>query len=104
MRDELKTKWLKGLRGRKYKQGKSRLKHSGRHCCLGVLCEVDGRKISRWQTTLRDGHIDLLWAIGGSENQDTLMRMNDAGKSFRKIADWIEKNIPSDSSTSTEQS
>lgn len=33
-------KWVAALRSGKYKQGKNRLKHAGRHCCLGVACDV----------------------------------------------------------------
>jgi hypothetical protein len=36
-------KWVKALRSGKYTQGRGRLKTTtGRHCCLGVLCDITG--------------------------------------------------------------
>ncbi len=35
--------WVDALRSGKYKQGKSVLNESNYYCCLGVLCEIQGR-------------------------------------------------------------
>lgn len=45
MKKSVAEKWVKALRGKKYKQGRSVLKKKDkkgvtRHCCLGVLCEL----------------------------------------------------------------
>ena len=44
MKPEIAKEWVKMLRSKKYKQGKSALKYKyrgvTRHCCLGVLCEL----------------------------------------------------------------
>lgn len=45
MKKTVAEKWVKALRGKKYKQGRSLLKKKDskgvtRHCCLGVLCEL----------------------------------------------------------------
>lgn len=45
MKKAVAEKWIKALRGKKYKQAKNILKIKNkagvtRHCCLGVLCEL----------------------------------------------------------------
>lgn len=44
MNTEIKSKWVKALKSKKYKQGKGALKSylNGKelHCCLGVLCDL----------------------------------------------------------------
>ncbi len=41
MNKRIKTRWLKALRGGKYKQGTEQLKtDEGGYCCLGVLCDL----------------------------------------------------------------
>lgn len=37
---EVKTKWVKALRSKKYKQTDGVLKNEDGYCCLGVLCDV----------------------------------------------------------------
>jgi hypothetical protein len=36
-------KWIEALRSGKYEQGKGKLCKNGNYCCLGVLCEIQGR-------------------------------------------------------------
>lgn len=76
------------------------------YCCLGVLCDLYKKK-----TWISD---EGLWAYGdkgiyaypplfvrkaadldytGNRFVSTLAAMNDGGKSFSEIADWIEKNL-----------
>lgn len=89
---ELKRKWIEALRSGKYEQGRYEFKNKdGRFCCLGVLCRVADEPISGWA----GGNWRFVNKATGSPNtSDLLARMNDGGKTFPEIADWIEKNIP----------
>lgn len=40
MNPEIKSLWLAALRSGEYQQGRERLYHHGKRCCLGVLCEL----------------------------------------------------------------
>lgn len=37
---QLRTEWIKRLRSGTYIQGQNHLKAEGKHCCLGVACEI----------------------------------------------------------------
>lgn len=115
MDKKLKTKWVKALRSRKYKQGGNYLcqRREGKdvYCCLGVLAEVAGETFDKSDLTyeLLDGScsvlsFDLLEKYGLDYNaQDFLTAANDSGTwrgrlfrkpwRFGKIANWIEKNL-----------
>lgn len=109
---DIKREWVAALRSGEYKQGRNRLCHRGRMCCLGVLYDacVDGE----WVNT-QDG-----WAVPQDgdcfcyevlslppivadvvgltiESQIRLADMNDGRRgprrSFAEIADWIEANL-----------
>jgi len=99
---ELKSRWVAALRSGRYQQGKRRLSirhRNGResNCCLGVLCRV--ARVRGWRdgAMLRDSDAgtDLAGQIGlGVHEEIELSLMNDnRNKSFREIADWIEKNL-----------
>lgn len=110
MNRALKEKWLKALRSGKYKQGTRLLRYGDdgdKFCCLGVLCDIQGR---RWRqnkkpfagySIVTEGEFDatgtkdtrLLQDVGGHFYAVELMDMNDGGKSFDQIADWIEENL-----------
>ena len=118
----LKKKWLAALRSGKYKKGKKTLLQNPngdwagmrgfnpdgalRWCCLGVLADVCGirKEIGKHLST------EVLATAGRSQYyvlpqgiQHELAEMNDGkpvlggdvkrGKSFKAIADWIEKNL-----------
>lgn len=115
MNPKIKKKWVKALRSGKYKQGRGGLltkkntewdprdaafekglvwPKQDQYCCLGVLCDVAGKDERYWKS---NGHLSRPVAeefkISG-EVQDTLICKNDGRKwSFKKIADWIEKNL-----------
>lgn len=75
MNTELKNAWCDALESNKYKQGTRRLRTRDEFCCLGVLCDV------------RDG-------IGIADDiQDTLIDMNDSGKTFSEIAAFIRESL-----------
>lgn len=117
---ELKARWLFALRSGHYEQGDSELctrvdDEDGdkfKHCCLGVLANVYGLENSRiaGECGLDDvGLHDLLgrWSAQGDNDhsfcleavdthttwQRKLAAMNDSGKSFAEIADFIEANL-----------
>lgn len=39
--------WVKALRSGRYKQGKGQLNALGRHCCLGVACDIFAKNYQR---------------------------------------------------------
>lgn len=124
MKKSLKTRWLKALRSGKYRQATGtlqRLTKTGKvkgNCCLGVLCRVakiEQDKDRQACLTYFDGGEKMLTSglrhdFGLSYDQtNTLAAMNDGPKyhgytgnngttyprrSFKTIANWIEKNIP----------
>ena len=113
---KLKTKWLKALRGGAYRRGQGALvsQKGDRFCCLGVLAneqgcvwEADGfgalypimprgresfginsrgEKATSYLKPSKAGGLTI-------DEQRHLAQMNDDGKSFRAIADYIEKNL-----------
>lgn len=131
MQAKIKEKWLKALRGRKYKQATGQLKgvangQSGYydeskagHCCLGVLLDVvepdgwsdrksfDGRVLGQLhkRSSVARGKPQSGQYISPSFAkklgipagvQKKLAQMNDRGDSFTAIADYIEREIPTD--------
>lgn len=113
MKVKIKTKWLAALRGGNFKQTKAWLRSSEDECCcLGVLADICGTtwtanmtdcsylKWPTWRSNYQPGpnlqflSEDFLKTTGLTNNQQyTLARMNDSGKSFIKIANYIEKNL-----------
>lgn len=81
-----KTLWLAALRGGKYRQGIGRLTRDGLYCCLGVLADV-------LELTIKNTYALLDKDIIPLPIQHKLASMNDSGKSFGDIADWIEANL-----------
>lgn len=110
MDKRLKTKWIKALRSGDYMQGRALLRsdHLGAtetFCCLGVLCEVAGKrrkaggylfgsKIATHVLPNRSLLCEQLDGDADNSNQDTLIEMNDhLRRSFQQIATWIERNL-----------
>lgn len=120
MKKHIAKKWVAALRSGDYKQGKSALrgtdsKDRTTFCCLGVLCNLHAQahpKIAKTQTNpeIYLGEMDFLpeevreWAgmktNDGSYGEEThwgpesdLANDNDAGVSFKKIADIIEAHV-----------
>lgn len=109
--EQQKQDWLVALRSGKYRQGKSELYCStaSSFCCLGVLGAVVGIDLSEMENVgeLSELHrddllgpfdvSDSLFDADYRETHDTIQRqlagMNDSGKSFSEIADWIEANV-----------
>jgi hypothetical protein len=115
MDPKVKEQWLAALRSGDYRQGWGglRLRGGRHHCCLGVLmdvrgCEVDPGGFLRQVAIVLDPRSgDCHYEEGSGfihpenarrwgltiHDQLRLAEMNDAGDSFKKIADWIEKNL-----------
>ena len=120
MNKRLKKRWLEALRSGKYKQSRGQFKvteeeHARQvanyfdkksaapvgYCCLGVLCEISP-KLKKlvgpdWEDEGRFDRDAAAYA-GLSDDlgyaQDTLIDLNDQHrKSFKQIANWIEKNL-----------
>jgi hypothetical protein len=99
---EFKAKWAEALRSGKYKQGQGELlTELNEYCCLGVAAMVLGvdKGLLRNLGTLYDRILktEVPRPIHGSCNDNIvvskLTSMNDTGKSFSEIADWIEENL-----------
>lgn len=111
---ELKAKWVAALRSGTYNQIDGALcRNLGDdgvgHCCLGVLAEVAGvnrrylfdepsldeinRKdlLGGWYPNDLDDDSEQTQASKTIQRQ--LADMNDDGKSFTEIADWVEANL-----------
>lgn len=110
MNGEVKAKWIAALRSGEYQQGNGCLHQDGKFCCLGVLCDLHAKETGNewlWDV-LYLGEKNYLpvevqkWAglpdknpcaMGGDEHELFLSDMNDAGKTFKYIADLIEENF-----------
>jgi hypothetical protein len=115
MNAEVKKAWVAALRSGEYKPGQAWLRNSqsempDRYCCLGVLCDLHARSAESHKT-LGWAFFDYsnAWKYGGDaalpsdavkrwamlETFDAhkLARMNDSGKSFAEIADYIEEKL-----------
>jgi hypothetical protein len=91
----IKRKWVEALRNGKYKQGMRQLKDGDAYCCLGVLCEVAGIRISDNGRFAGEGHDygPIYGVIHDGAKVSKLWAMNDEGVPFPKIADHIEKHL-----------
>jgi hypothetical protein len=99
--------WIEALRSGNYKQSRIYLRHREGYCCLGVLCDLhpdvdwskntSGAVFYPFGVEERDlGNLPDIassWSGLTNEQKNILMSMNDGGKSFEEIADYIEKNI-----------
>ncbi len=100
-----KAEWVAALRSGRYKQGQKALRVHDSFCCMGVLCDIvkdhpevsgkwlsDGFKVpdsvnnGSWPDRKVKELTGLVWGI------DHLATMNDNGKSFAEIADYIEEH------------
>lgn len=120
---ELKKKWVEALRSGKYRQGQYCLRTTdGAYCCLGVLCDcLDGsgwvrdggnywaydftnygpqrdygsHRVDLPVTLSWDLPVTLSWEVFRwlPGTQGKLIAMNDQGRPFTEIADYIEQNL-----------
>jgi hypothetical protein len=123
MNKRLKDRWVKALRSGKYQQGQSYLRveefdnegnEVSSYCCLGVLADLKGYELTGCDATLSDlkeheeankllgpwnaKEDDVHFNSANPKTHTTLQRKlagkNDSGWSFKRIATWIEKNVP----------
>lgn len=91
---EFKEKWLAALRSGEYKQCEGSLHSDAGHCCLGVAEIVLGFESEDNEVLVGDY---IPNAIVGTAHDNKIVgiltNMNDNGKSFLQIADWIEANL-----------
>jgi hypothetical protein len=110
MNAEWKAKWVSALRSEKYKQAQGELRREDGYCCLGVACDLadpngwveNTNSVGVRRYTYKYGEDkrgcdlpdNLVVMLDLSENtMDTLITMNDNGKSFTEIADFIENHL-----------
>jgi len=118
MNVEVKAEWLAALRSGEYEQGQDALRHNGKFCCLGVLCDLAAKHgVGRWELSahFHDGDCvadDVLtdkvreWAgldqvnpiLEILDSQERLIvepiaELNDRGIPFTVLADEIEKQL-----------
>jgi hypothetical protein len=100
----IKTRWVEALRSGRYAQGTGALRKQEAFCCLGVLCDVTDR--ANWEAhpsgiyqqivhggdSLLPEHVALASGVP-HEAQWALANMNDMGRSFAEIADYIEAHL-----------
>lgn len=103
-------RWVKALRSGEYEQTTGTLRSVHGYCCFGVACHISTKsKIAERPTKLCDyysyegpeGRVQENFLPYGmrkhyglsDREQEELVKMNDAGKTFDEIADWIEENI-----------
>lgn len=102
MPKKFRTRWLKALRSRRYKQVDSCLQNEeGRNCCLGVAGRIlrvpkDELLANVMPGALPDKEsakfpICLVKSGKSTKFANRLASMNDEHKSFKEIADYIEK-------------
>jgi hypothetical protein len=110
MPKKLKSRWLKALRGGRYKQTSGELRNAHGYCCLGVLCTVidprswvrddigySYRQKRHSNGELLPAHVMKLTGID-AVTQLKLANKNDGApnrkrQTFKQIAAWIEENL-----------
>lgn len=105
--------WASALRSGEFQQGQGLLRHGGKYCCLGVLCELHRRATggAEWgqdnRYDDRESYLDQLYGLpeavqewSGLPDSNcplpsqtcSAIGMNDHGFTFAEIADAIEKD------------
>ena len=98
--------WIEALRSGRYEQGTIYLEQDNKFCCLGVACDLFAKetrtideglvKYAREAETAPAKVVKILRLrnqFGHIENFDKdLTDMNDGGKTFNEIADFIVSN------------
>lgn len=97
-----KAEWVAALRSGEYKQAQNHLHTPHGFCCLGVLCDVI--KPDAWELIGSGNYAHAGWENVLSDDMrrfaalpdaplNVLMSMNDRGRSFSEIADYIEEHL-----------
>ena len=118
--EQFREKWLRALKGGRYKQTTNYLKNDNGYCCLGVACEIynknftDKLEIEAFENSYGNGSVVFIdngsydsvlpprvkKALGlQTQSGDfkykngascSLVDLNDSGKTFKEIAKLIE--------------
>jgi len=98
-------RWVTALRSGEFPQGRGNLKNDAGYCCLGVACVIEkidpsllfGKCFPSVGWLPEDTLLYIKGTIGekfySHHLEGTLASMNDSGKTFLEIADWIEANV-----------
>lgn len=104
---DFKKRWVKALRSGEYKGATGqlcKLKNNGEpmgFCCLGVAGHIAGVELKKFQdwgmlhAKVTKGHtLKIPKELRGTNDlTEKLARMNDNKHGFKRIANWIEKNL-----------
>lgn len=96
---QFKDEWVKALRSGEYKQVKNTLYDAklDSYCCLGVACKIaigKLRELANGDQFINPSIEELPSEITGvTRLAEHLATLNDSGKSFNEIADWIDANL-----------
>lgn len=104
MNKAIKARWVAALCSGDYEQGVGHLRLDDRYCCLGVLADIvdpQGWRPDELNPTLsrhRGNSVYPDYSVGyacglGQQEEIDLSTMNDGGKTFIEIADYIEENL-----------
>lgn len=123
MNPDVKTEWIRALRGNNYVQGTGALRYveslRERWCCLGLLCDLavkagviddpvfeDAGSIYRYGEGNRSSYppnevmewagietVEAYYYTSGELNLVSLVGLNDHGFTFSEIADTIEQEF-----------
>lgn len=101
---DIKAAWISALRSKQYAQGRKLLRKDNKFCCLGVLCNLHAQAhpdIAKKQKSAygymgagsMPGLAVVNWAGLSYQEAGKLAELNDGGKSFKEIANYIEKHL-----------
>tara|TARA_R100001143_G_C3251028_1_gene83502 strand:+ start:161 stop:469 length:309 start_codon:yes stop_codon:yes gene_type:complete len=102
MNPEIKERWIAALRSGKYAQKKHKLRGYEGFCCLGVLVDIEdpdgwieiSPNLYKYKNLFSTLPQEMLDSCGiDLRTQEVLIKMNDKGASFEKIASWIQDNL-----------
>jgi len=107
MKAHVKKKWLEALTSGKYRKAKDSLKHHGRFCCLGVLCNLYNPagwdelsppasytpvKTYQGADTIPPEEV-LDWAALPDVSVIALMTLNDENAGWEKVIGYIKNQL-----------
>jgi hypothetical protein len=102
---ELKRKWVEALRSGTYHQAVGFLRNEDRFCCLGVLCQIAGLRISSHDNNsvfhesgeYTVGYEAITKLLDGFNYYELAERNDGSNKhhrhTFHEIADYIDANL-----------
>jgi hypothetical protein len=97
---KFKARWVKALRSGEFKQARERLASPSGYCCLGVACQIEGIDFDPdeiWPPSTFSSIHNLERKPPNSGTfltaRSFLAHLNDSGKPFSEIADYIEANL-----------